>query len=134
MFAAFRWRKAVLFTLLSAIFLLNFLPWLGWTWHRVLPEHDHVFLGRVSQHEDEELAPPAIEAAQVCTDCLETRIESGVVHLPAGIALQLLALAMSLSTVFILTFDFSLTSRVSEPTLLYLPPCLAPADPPPTCP
>jgi hypothetical protein len=133
MSAAFRWRKAVYLILLSAIFLLNLLPWFGWTWHRVLPEHTHLFIGNASEHGDEMLvAPRPVDTAEACANCAEIRVESGILHLPAGIALQLLGLAVGISSCFLLVFDFGRMTRLIGPACLYGPPCLAFPDPPPT--
>ncbi len=133
MSAAFRWRKAVYFLLLSAILLLNLLPWFGWTWHRVLPEHTHLFVGNASEQGDEVLVSPRpSDSPDPCAKCPQTRIESGVVHLPAELALQLFALAISISVCFVLVLNLGRASRLFERTWLYRPPFLASPDPPPT--
>ncbi len=120
--------------LLSAVFLLNLLPLLGSTWHRVLPEHLHVLIGPVSKHADQPPeSPRPLIADRMCTGCTETRVEPGVAHLAAGIALQFLALASSLVTVFALVFNSIRADRILALVRLYCPPCLALPDPPPTC-
>ncbi len=72
------------------------------------------------------------DPADACAICGETHVESGVVHLPAGIALQLLALAITISISLVLVFDFGRSSRLVGLTCLYRAPYLAFPDPPPT--
>ncbi len=120
-------------SLLNAIFLLNWLPLLGSAWHRVLPEHVHVLIGHVAENMDEPFESQGpLSAGQACAVCAETSVVPGLVHLPDGIALQILALAICLLSVFTLEFDFGRARRVFAPAPVYVPPCLALSDPPPT--
>lgn len=127
------WPKALLNgTLIGAILFLSLLPSLGWAWHRVLPEHTHVFIGAVHSHEDEiaPASPMPDEEQSLCSNCSGTQIGSGVVHLPSNSGLQVVGVA-ALGVLLLAIAPPSLPERIITATLSYQPPALFPPDPPP---
>lgn len=133
-FLADDWLKTLLNgVLIGAIVFLSFLPALGWTWHSVLPEHTHAFIGIPHAHTDEEeitSTPPPFEEPDVCTACPGTQISRGVVHLPGSFGLQVLGIAGLGALLFVfLPPDFS--SRIIIFPIFYRSPALTLQDPPP---
>jgi hypothetical protein len=131
---AFPWRKAANGALLGAILFLTILPYFGWAWHRVLPEHDHVFFGAPHSETTDEIASAAPSSANepdLCTICTGTQISSGVVHLPGSIAAQVLSVAVSPAALFSIRIPQELSIRVVLFSAFYHPPFLVPLDPPP---
>ncbi len=134
MSAAFRWRKAVYSLLLSAIFLLNLLPWFGWTWHRVLPEHTHLFIGPGLARDEEmvPVPPPGERNLDPCLNCSSPQISSGVLHLPDGLALQIAGIALVAAAGFAFVAPIGLQTDVIPEQILYQSPILPLVDPPPS--
>jgi hypothetical protein len=131
---AFPWRRVANGVLLGAILFLTILPYFGWAWHRVLPEHDHVFIGAPHDDSGEEIAPAAPSPAQEpdpCTNCTGTQISSGVLHLPGSIAAQILSLAVNPAALLSIRMPADLFTRVILFSVLYHTPFLSPVDPPP---
>ncbi len=131
---AFPWRKAANGVLLGAILFLTILPYFGWAWHRVLPEHDHVFFGAPHSETADDITPAASSSVQepdLCTNCTRTQIGSGVVHLPGSIAAQVLSLGVSPAALFSIRMPAELSARVILFSVLYHAPFLSPLDPPP---
>jgi hypothetical protein len=126
------WPKALLNgVLVGAILFLSILPALGWAWHRVLPEHMHVFVGVAHSDEDEILPPSTPDASSsLCSNCSGTQIGPGIVHLPGNAGLQVLDMA-ALSALHWVFAPPSLAERIGIPTIFYRPPLIFPPDPPP---
>jgi hypothetical protein len=125
-------------TLLNGVFIgsilfLSLLPALGWAWHRVLPQHTHVFFGIIQPSGDDEILPalPALNEPVLCSNCQGTQIESGVVHLPSSLGLQVLGMAGTLAVFFLLGVLPMLSERVMFPPFLYCSPTLVKLNPPP---
>jgi hypothetical protein len=126
------WPKALLNgVMLGAIMFLSVLPALGWAWHRVLPEHMHIYIGTAHSDADE-IVPAQLVLDDVgeCLNCQGTRISSGVEHLPGNSGLQVLGIAAIDLTPFALELP-SFSDQVILPQPFYLPPVLLPSDPPP---
>ncbi len=85
--------------LVGAVLFLSLLPSLGWAWHRVLPEHEHWFVGAF--HDDVPLAKN-ISALADCAECSPTENGASVVHAPSFSAIQVLAIAMGLLSQFVI--------------------------------
>jgi hypothetical protein len=134
MSAAFRWRKAVCSLLLSAIFLLNLLPWFGWTWHRVLPEHMHLFIGHGLARDEEmvPVPPPGERVVDPCLNCGAPQISSVVLHLPDGLTLQIAGIALVAAAVFAFVAPIGFQTDVIPEQILYQSPILPLVDPPPS--
>ena len=118
---------------IHGILLLTVLPSLGWAWHRVLPEHTHVFFGIIQHSDDDEILPAAstLNDLALCSNCRGTQIESGVVHLPSSLGLQVLGMAASPAVFFLLGVPPMLSEGVMFPPFLYCSPTLVKLDPPP---
>ena len=118
---------------ISSILFLSFLPALGWAWHRVLPQHTHVFFGIIQPSDDDEIlpAPSALDQPALCSNCQGTQIESGVAHLPSSLGLQVMGMAGTLAVFFLLGVLPILSERVLFPPFLYCSPTLVRLDPPP---
>lgn len=127
------WPKALLNgVLVGAIVFLSVLPALGWAWHRVVPEHTHVFVGESHSHVDEVLPANALpdEEQSFCSNCSGTQIGAGIVHLPGNAGLQVLGAAALGALLWILAPP-SLSERMNIPIVFYRPPLIFPPDPPP---
>jgi hypothetical protein len=129
---AFQWRKAVGGLLLCAVLFLTLLPSLGWTWHRVLPEHEHVYVAR-PPIDDDEIAPTTqvMSEQEDCLDCTQTQIRTGTIHLP-GLGMQVLGVVANLVDFASITIPPDFTTRVNIYLAFYSPPTLVLLDPPPT--
>ncbi len=121
-------QKLFCASLVGAVSFLSLLPSLGWAWHRVLPEHEHWFIGAF--HEDSRGDLDAI-ALRDCSDCSFTTRGSAILHTPTFSALQILAIAMGLVAGTFISIPDSNPERVfsQSPNLhsLFLPLL----DPPP---
>ncbi len=127
------WPKALLNgVLVGAILFLSILPALGWAWHRVLPEHTHVFVG-VAHSDDEEIVPtsPAADEPAPCLDCTTPQISSGIAHIPSSLGLQVLGVAATLGAIFLSIVPPDFLEHVVFPPFLYRSPIVLPLDPPP---
>ncbi len=127
------WRKALCGVLLGAIIFLTLLPYFGRAWHRVLPEHSHVFLGAARPLEQDVL-PEDIQNDQqdfsTADDAAFTN--TTVIHLPdPTLALQIFAIAIGLIALPFISAPPGFSSRVALPCLLYQSPSLPLPDPPP---
>ena len=102
--------------LAGAILFYSFLPFLGLaTWHNVVPEHDHLFVG-VDHHDQpsdphDEIAPQP--SFNDCVACNSSQPSINVVHLPnpAGSS-SFFALIIGLIAVFTITIPPSFAERV----------------------
>ncbi len=131
---AFHWRKALSGLVLGAILFLTILPYFGWAWHRVLPEHTHLFFSAHHDH-GEEIVPnvPALDnEVNLCLACTETHISAGVVHLPSVLGEQVLGIAVNLAALFWIHVPPAFSDRVILFSILYRSPVLLLLDPPPT--
>ena len=118
--------------LIASILFLTLLPSLGWAWHRVLPEHTHVFLQVVHSDEDEILpAAPSPDLPDPCSDCTTPQLSSGVEHLPSTLGLQVLGMIASLGVLFVCFVPPAFPERVLLPMYSYRSPTMFPPDPPP---
>ena len=118
--------------LIVSILFLTLLPSLGWAWHRVLPEHTHVFLQVAHSDEDETLPDaPSSEAPDPCSDCTTPQMSSGVEHLPSSLGLQVLGAVATLGVIFLSFVPAGFQERVVFPSFNYRSPTLFPPDPPP---
>ena len=119
--------------LIYSILFLTILPSLGWAWHRVLPEHTHVYIGVIHSDTDEILpALPKPEVPPPCLDCKIPQMRSGLVHLPDPQGLQVLGVAASVGALLSHFVPPIFPERVVIFPFLYRPPVLLPPDPPPT--
>ncbi len=127
------WPNALLNgALVGALVFLSVLPAFGWAWHRVLPEHTHVFIGAAHTHVDE-VSPAQVmpdEEQSFCSSCPGTQIGAGIVHLPGNSGLQVLG-AAALGALLWIFAPPSLSERINIPIVFYRPPLLFPPDPPP---
>jgi len=112
--------------LVGAVIFLSLLPSLGWIWHRVLPEHQHIFVGTL--REDLPVSPAFV--ASDCTDCIPGET---VLHLPGLGAFQIAATAMSLMLTLCLPIPNEIISRLVPHTRNFSIPFLPRLDPPPKC-
>ncbi len=129
------WPKALRGILVGAIFFLSILPSFGWAWHRVLPEHQHVFFGAPADDGSDDLisAPDtSVSDPVLCGACAGTQIHSGLVHLPGFLGAQILGIAVSVAALFWIRRSPEISTRVISTQLLYHSPVLSPLDPPPT--
>jgi hypothetical protein len=127
------WPKAPLNgVLIASILFLTLLPSLGWVWHRVLPEHTHVFL-QVTHSDADEILPavPAPDSPDPCLDCTTPQMSSGIAHLPSTLGLQVLGVVATLGVTFLSFIPPALPERVIFPPFFYRSPILFPPDPPP---
>ncbi len=131
---ALSWRRAANGVLLFAVLFLTILPYFGWAWHRVLPEHDHVFFGAPHEDAGEDIVPatpPAASEPDPCNPCTQTQIGAGLIHLPGSMAAQILSLAVSPAALFSIRIPADLSTRIIHFAALYHAPFLSPLDPPP---
>ncbi len=133
--AAFHWRRAANAVLLGAILFLTILPYFGWAWHRVLPEHTHIFFGAPHEAAGDEILPaPSSPAAEpdLVLNTSGTQIGSGIVHLPGFMGAQILSLAVNLAALLWMRMPPELATHVAFSPLFYQSPLFFPLDPPPT--
>lgn len=127
------WPKAPLNgVLIASVIFLTFLPSLGWAWHRVLPEHTHVYIG-VSHLDGDEMMPaaPSPDDAGLCLDCKTPAPSSGIAHLLGADGLQVLGVAATLELTFLRFLPPDFSERVVSLPFLYRSPIVSPPDPPP---
>ncbi len=132
------WPKALLnCVLLSAIFLYMSLPFWGFeTWHRVLPEHDHVLVSADHFHPtgtvDDTTLSTRQNALTSCVDCNSAQPSITVMHLPNAVGLlSFFALVIGAVSPFTLTIPPALIERVPQ-VILRVPSFVwTPVDPPP---
>jgi hypothetical protein len=118
--------------LVGALIFLSALPALGWAWHRVLPEHTHVFIGERHSHVDEVLPANALpdEEQSACPNCTDTQISAGIVHSPSNAGLQVLGIA-ALGLTLSVCPPPGFSEHVILPIILFQSPPLLLLDPPP---
>jgi len=135
-FLADDWPKALLNCMLAgAILFYSFLPVLGLaTWHNVVPEHDHLFVG-VDHHDQpsdshgEILPQPSFND---CVTCTSAQPSITMMHLPNPTgSSSFFVLIIGLVASFTIKIAASLAKRV--PALVLRVPrfVLSPLDPPP---
>lgn len=126
------WRKALCGVLLSAIIFLTLLPYFGRVWHRVLPEHSHVFLG-TARATEQDTFPETIQNDQQDFSTLDPAFaNTAIVHLPdPTLALQIFAIAIGLLALPFISAPPGFSSRVVSSFLFYKSPSLPLPDPPP---
>jgi hypothetical protein len=118
--------------LIVSIVFLTLLPALGWAWHRVLPEHTHVFLQAVHSDEDEIVpAAPMPEGPDPCLVCTTPQMSSGIEHLPSTLGLQVLGIVASLGVMLLSFVPPAFQERVILSAFSYQSPIFFPPDPPP---
>ena len=110
--------------LAGAVSFLSLLPSLGWIWHRVLPEHEHLFVGTV--HED--LRVPSTFVADDCGECAPGET---LLHLPGLGAFQIAALAMCTTQTLRLPIPHETITRVLAQFLNLTAPLIPQLCPPP---
>lgn len=127
------WSIALLNVVLAgAISFLSVLPALGWAWHRVLPEHTHVYIGIAHSDADEILpAAPVTDDLDLCLNCKGTQIRSGLAHLPDPNGLQVVGVVGILGTLFLGFFHPAFPETITISPYLYRSPILLLPDPPP---
>ncbi len=128
-----RSRKALYSILLGSILFLTLLPYFGRVWHRVLPEHSHVFLGTARALE-QDTWPEIIQNDQQDFSAFgDTAFaDTAIVHLPdPTLALQIFAVAIGLIALPFISAPPGFSSRVVSPSLFYKSPSLPLPDPPP---
>jgi hypothetical protein len=131
----FPWRKAAYAVLLGAILFLTILPYFGFAWHRVLPEHTHLYFG--APHDDSADEPQLTATASTVQPDMpptgtETQMRSGVLHLPDEVIAQILSLAIGAAALFALCLPPDFPRRLLPLLPLYRNPIVSPLDPPPT--
>ncbi len=131
------WPKALLnCVLLSAILLYVSLPFWGFaTWHRVLPEHDHVLVSADHAQGTTDDTTWSASSSQLiyCVDCSSSQPSLTVMHLPNAVGM-LSFFALVIGAVFSLAILLipSFVERIPEFVLSILSFILSPVDPPPT--
>lgn len=106
--------------LLIAILFYLLLPNFGWAWHRVLPEHIHIFVG-AGDH-------PAPVPDHECA----TSPDPNFIHLPSSSAsLSAFAVVVCLFAIFIIPTPSEFSFRVHDLAFCMIAPDLTPPDPPP---
>ena len=127
------WPKAPLNgVLMASIVFLTLLPSLGWAWHRVLPEHTHVFLQAMHSDEDEIVpAAPSPDGPDPCLDCTTPQMSAGIEHLPSTLGLQVLGVVATLGAISLSFVPPAFPERINTPSFSYRSPILFPPDPPP---
>jgi hypothetical protein len=130
------WLQVLLHGVLAgAILFYSLLPVLGLaTWHNVVPEHDHLFIG--VDHHDQPSDPHGEIAPQPsfndCVACSSSQPSINVVHLPnPASSSSFFALIIVLIAVFTITIPLSFAERV--PPFVFDTPrfILSPLEPPP---
>ena len=114
------WLKALLnCVLLSAILLYVLLPFMGVaTWHRVVPEHDHLFVNGDHHHDepthsDGELSPAPQNLFDDCVNCNSSQPSLTVVHLPNPTgSMSVFALVIDFVASFTIAIPPSLAGRI----------------------
>jgi len=128
------WPKTLLNgVLVGSILFLTVLPSLGWAWHRVLPEHTHVFIGEAHSHVDEVLPAETVpdEAPSFCSGCSGTQIGAGIEHLPGNAGVQVLGIALELGMLMFVLRPPAFSDQVIKSRVFYRSPALLLLDPPP---
>lgn len=110
--------------LAGAVVWLSLLPSLGWIWHSVLPEHQHIY--GETQREDYRVLEST--AAGGCDECAPGET---VFHLPGLGAFQIAAVALCLDLAFFLPIPNEITTRVIGPILDLSRPFTPRLEPPP---
>ncbi len=127
------WPKAPLKgVLVASVIFLTILPSLGLVWHRVLPEHTHIFL-EVARSEADEVVPgtPSPDGVGLCLDCTTPALVSGVVHLPGTNGFEVLGLVAALELTVLGFVLPVIPERVVALPFLYRSPSVPPLDRPP---
>ena len=121
--------------LICAILFYASLPFLGLdTWHRVIPEHDHLFISADHHHD---LTPPNDQIlpstpARDCVSCNSTQLGINVIHLPNPTgASSFFAFVIGSTAVITIGFLVLFVRRVPGLTLHAPRFISAPLDPPP---
>lgn len=117
-------RKLFYTALAGAVIFLSLLPSLGWIWHSVLPEHQHIYGG--TQREDYRV-PQAFTAS----DCAECAAGETTLHLPGLGAFQIAAVALCINLAFYLPIPNEIITRVFVPSLDLATPFIPRHVPPP---
>ena len=118
--------------LVISILFLSVLPAFGWAWHRVLPEHTHVYIGTVHSEIDEiEPALPMPAGLDPCLNCKGAQITSGLAHLADPIGLQVIGIAVLLGALFLGFFHPAFPETMITSPYFYRSPTLLLPDPPP---
>jgi hypothetical protein len=127
------WPKAPLNgVLMIAVLFLSMLPALGWAWHRVLPEHIHVYIGYAHSDVDEIVpAAPASNDLDLCLNCKGAQITSGLAHFADPNGLQVLGVVGILGALFLGFVHRAFPETMTTPPYLYRSPILLLPDPPP---
>lgn len=120
---------------LSAVLLYALIPVLGLeTWHRVIPEHDHLLLSSSHDNSSTDLnAPDTLPVPITCTTCSSAQTEITVLHLPNPLgASSVFTIGACDANLLILVHPFVLIENVPDyafhtPQLFFVP-----LDPPPT--
>lgn len=111
--------------LAAAVIFLSLLPALGWTWHRVLPEHEHLFIG--TSHDDAQ-----VDAHSGENDCAGCSSSSGSrLHVYSSNAIQVAAIAIEFAPAISLAVPETPSARVDAPCFRLTSPDLPRLDPPP---
>ena len=126
-------KRTVIFTaLLIAILFLSLLPYFGTAWHRVLPEHSHLFIGS-TQKIQQDILPAAISQSEADAQFDVGDLGASVIHTPdPAIAFQFFAYAIALIALPFIFVRNGFSFRLLSPSLFYSPPLIPPPDPPPT--
>lgn len=114
--------------LVGAVLFLLLLPSLGWTWHRVLPEHAHWFIGAF--HEDASASHILLAPAD-CIECTSTGNDAAIVHAPGFSAMQIVAIAMGLAPQIAIAIPHGNPEDTTSQSLNPFPLFCSLLDPPP---
>jgi hypothetical protein len=108
------------------------LPFFGNTWHNVVPEHDHYFLGGAQAHFASHMDSTELDVAAAGASRLSVGFGGTVVHAfnPAE-ALLVFAIVMGFSALTVLVIPRGLSQRVVPAALFLRSPLLLPLVPPP---
>ena len=127
------WPKALLDgVMVSAIIFLALLPYFGRAWHRVLPEHGHLFVGTGSGLEQDILSG-LISITRQGAQFDPGDPVAAVIHLPDPTGtLQVFTVAIVLTGTLFIFVSTGFSSRVIPSPICYTPALIPPPDPPPT--
>ncbi|MBI5030379.1 MAG: hypothetical protein HZB51_07620 [Chloroflexi bacterium] len=129
------WPKALLnCVLLSAILLYVSLPFWGFaTWHRVLPEHDHVLVEADQHHAAYDPMLTSQNLPSRCVDCAFPQPSMTMMHLPNAVGwLSVVMLVLGLISPFRIAIPPARIERVAQYVLFVPSFSLSPVEHPPT--
>ncbi|MBI3913923.1 MAG: hypothetical protein HY327_07025 [Chloroflexi bacterium] len=118
--------------LFAALLFLSALPLFGRAWHRVLPEHAHLFFSASARAADDLFANDSVPLSNFSAPRLTANSKQITLHLPdPALSFQFLSLAIGLFAGFAFVQPREIFLRLPALVYLYQPPYLALLNPPP---